>query len=160
MILCLVLYRHNLSQLIHPVKERCSIKDWKDVFAYLEISIDQPNSTKKYNRSKVRTILDDISEGYPSIKFYTFAIALTSILSIISSEFALRVSLSFNSHFTYLLFPLVQLVSSVPSIFAMQRFFGSFPTPPYKFHLKKNRTGSLLKYTPDLNRKDNNKFRS
>ena len=149
-VLCLVLYRHNLSQLLHPVKERCSIEDWKRVFQYLEIPFGEPSYLE--NEGKVRAVSNNISERYPNIKFYASVFVIIALASTISSAVILTGSLSFlNPRLSLLLSSGLQFVSAIPSAFAMQRYFGLFPSPPYKFHLKKNRMGSLIKYADPPN---------
>ena len=147
LILCLVLYRHNLSQLFHPVREMRSIRDWKQMFRYLEISIDGSSNSREFERSNIPSIWKDLSERYPNTKFYISVIASIAILSSASSAVILTGSLSFiDPRLTFLLAAGLQSASSLPSIFLMQRHFGSFPSPPFRFHLKKSRSGSLLKY--------------
>lgn len=147
-ILCLLLYRHNLSLLLHPSRERSSIRDWKQVFQYLEIPFEDSSASEESQRSKVLIILKSIHERYPNIKFYTFGLSSIAIFSIISSSAVILTGgPSFiNSHYTFLVAAGLQFLSALPSIFLMQRRFGTFPSPPYRFHLKKSRAGSLLKY--------------
>lgn len=136
-VLCIILYRHDLSQLAHPFKDRSSVKDWKSVLQDLGINFTA-----------------DISDRYPNARFYILIIALVAGSSLLSSAMILRILAGYasllNPRFTMMVSAGLQLVSTLPSVFAMQRYFGSFPAAPNKFHLKKRRLGSLLRYKETL----------
>ena len=159
-ILCIILYRHDLSQLVHPLKDRCSIRDWKSVFDDLEIAHKASSSSSKTEGNgtvgfSIERLLLDILERHPDMGFYASMLAIVTCVSLLSSLLAVPVLIGGDS-FTYSRFILIisaglQFVSAIPSTFTMQRYFGPFPSPPGKFHLKKRRPGSLLRYEKTLN---------
>lgn len=122
------------------------------MFQYLAIPLDEPsNSPKEDKRSKIYAISKEISERYPNIKSYTLVFAVISIASIFSSAFTMiGIHSIINSRLALLLSAGLQFVSALPSIYTMQLYLGSIPSPPYRFHLKKNRVGSLLGYLDSL----------
>lgn len=136
-ILCIIFYRRDLSQLVHPFKERCSIRDWKCVFQDLEIPVKLSSGI-------------GISERYPNIGFYALVVAIVAGSSLLSSLIVVPLLMEgapiLNSRFDEIVSAGLQFVSAFPSIFAMQRYFGPFPSAPNKFYLKKRRAGSLLRY--------------
>ena len=153
-ILCLVFYRHDLSQLAHPFKDQCSLRDWKFTFQDLGMSLRESptaiNSSKEAKRlSSIRVFLSEASEKYPNARFYLAVAAIIACSSVLSS---VVLGVFFDSRFSQLFSSVLQLCSSLPSIPAMQRCFGSFPSPHCKYHLKSRRTGSLLRYQELLGR--------
>jgi hypothetical protein len=158
-ILCIILYRHDLSQLVHPFKDRCSIRDWKSVFQDLDIPLEISSSSAKQSGIPRVVVLilhlqADISERYPNIGFYTLVLAIVAGSSLLSSLVVVHVLMEdasfLNSRFSEIISAGLQFVSAFPSIFAMQRYFGPLPSAPGKFHLKKRRPGSLLRYEETL----------
>lgn len=156
-VLCIILYRHDLSQLAHPFKDRSSVKDWKSVLQDLGINF-KPSSSSGKRTGRVVVLIHrlraDISDRYPNARFYILIIALVAGSSLLSSAMILRILAGYasllNPRFTMMVSAGLQLVSALPSVFAMQRYFGSFPAAPNKFHLKKRRLGSLLRYKETL----------
>ena len=157
-ILCIIQYRHDMSQLIHPLKDRCSLRDWKSVFDDIEIDHKASSSSTKtegivgFSIGRLRL---DILERHPDIGFYASVLAIVTIVSLLSSLIAVPVltggdSLPY-SRFILIISAGLQFLSAIPSTFAMQRYFGPFPSPPGKFHLKKRQPGSLLRYEKTLN---------
>jgi hypothetical protein len=154
-ILCIILYRHDLSRLFHPFKDRCSTRDIKLVFQKLELPFKVSSSSRRRiekNRAifwvaKLRT---NISERFPSTGLYAFVFVIlagSSLLSTLVVEPLLFGEASFlNPRFDGLVSSAFQIVSVLPSIFAMQRYFGPFPSAPKEYHLKKRRLGSLVRY--------------
>ena len=158
-ILCVILYRHDLSQLLHPFKDRSSIKDWKSVFCDLDIPLTvSSSSAKRSAKARVALLIHrlpaDFSERYPNIRFYTLVLAMVITSSLLSSLIVVPVLIGgpslLDSRFAAITSAGLQFVSAFPSIFAMQRHFGPFPSAPGKFHLKKRRLGSLLRYEETL----------
>ena len=157
-VLCIILYRHNLSQLAHPFKDRSSVKDWKAVLQDLGIHFTPSSSSSGKRTGRVVVLIHrlraDISDRYPNARFYILIIALVAGSSLLSSAMILRILAGYasllNPRFTMIVSAALQLVSALPSVFAMQRYFGSFPAAPNKFHLKKRRLGSLLRYKETL----------
>lgn len=161
-ILCIILYRHDLSQLVHPLKDRCSIRDWKSVFDDLEIAHKAfPSSSKTEGKNGPESFSIECLrlERHPDIGFYVSVFAIVTIISLLSSLIAVPVFLTGGSsslpysHFILIISAGLQFVAAIPSTFAMPRCFGPFPSPPGKFHLKKRRPGSLLRYEKTLNQK-------
>lgn len=155
-ILCIILYRHDLSQLVRPFKDRGSIKDWKSVFQDLNIPLKVSSSSGKPG-GKPRgffSIREDISKRYPNIRFYALVVANVTGSSLLSSLIVLPVLIEdaplISSRLSVIVSGGLQFASAFPSIFAMQRYFGPFPSAPNKFHLKKRRQGSLLRYEETL----------
>src|SRR5487761_660445 len=160
-ILCIIVYRHDLSQLVHPFKERCSIRDWKCVFQDLDIPLKVSSSSRKPS-GKPRVVVlihrlgTEISGRYPCIGFYASVLAVVAGSSLLSSLIVVPVLIGdaffLNSRFSEIISAGLQFVSAFPSIFAAQRYFGPLPSAPNKFHLKKRRPGSLLRYEETLAR--------
>lgn len=154
-ILCIILYRHDLSQLRHPVKERCSMSDWKSVFKELGIVVKQPANAEDSDRKRggimslIHRLSEDVGEKYPNAKFYCFITAIVACSSLIAS---LTLGVFLDSRFSTLILMGAQFCCALPLILAMQRYFGSFPSAPYKYHLKRDRSGSLLRYEEVLSR--------
>jgi hypothetical protein len=158
-ILCIILYRHDLLQLLHPFKERCSVRDWKSVLQNLEIPLKFSSSLGTPTEINgtvflVRRLRATFSERYPNIVFYALVIVIVAGSSLLSSLIVsplLFGGASFlNSRFSGLVSAGLQIVSAIPSIFAMQRYFGPLPSAPNKFHLRKRRLGSLVRYEQTL----------
>ena len=53
-ILCIMLYRYDLSQLRHPIKEKCSTSDWKSVFRDLGIVVKERANLSSSDRKTGR----------------------------------------------------------------------------------------------------------
>jgi hypothetical protein len=145
-ILCIMLYRYDLSQLRHPSKERCSTSDWQSVFRDLGIVVTVPgNANDSYGIvAPIHRLSEEVTERYPNTGFYCLTITVVACSSLIAS-------LAFDVIFPDLRFVLLMLVglqflSALPAIPALQRYFGPFPSPPFKYHLKRRRSGSLLRY--------------
>jgi hypothetical protein len=69
------------------------------------------------------------------------------VSSLIILPFLIEGSTSlFQPRFALLIEAGLQLISALPSVIAMQRYFGDFPPAPNKIQLRKHRLGSLLKY--------------
>jgi hypothetical protein len=159
-ILCIILYRHNLSQIVHPFKDRCSKRDWKSVFDDLDIPHKATSSNGKIDgKGRASFSIDDlrtaIFERHSDIGFYASLVAIVTGISLLTSLIVVPVLIMggplFYSRFSLITSAGLQFVSAIPSIFAIQRCFGPFPSPPSKFHLKKRRLGSLLRYEEILN---------
>jgi len=151
-ILCIILYRHDLSQLVHPLKDRCSVRDWKSLFDDLEIARKTSSSSSKKEGNGIRL---DFLERHPNIGFYLSVLAIVTSVSLLSSLVVVPVLLEGDSlpysRFILIISAGLQFVSATPSTLAMLQYFGPFPSPPGKFHLKKRRPGSLLRYEETLN---------
>jgi hypothetical protein len=150
-ILCIILYRHDLSQIMHPVKERNSMRDWILVFRDLGITAKQSSTNDDHSGRKrgrivslIRRFSEDVTERYPNTRFYCFIIAIVVCSSLIASLVFGWVFL--DSRFGALILAVAQFSCALPLVFAMQRYFGSSPSAPFKYHLKSRRTGSLLRY--------------
>lgn len=160
-VLCIILYRHDLSQLFHPFKDRCSVKDVKSVFQILQIPIKGSSTLGRVgerNRTVVcvKRLRTDILERFPNEGFYALVLATVACSSLLSTLIVVPALFGgasfFNSRFGGLVSAGFQIVSALPSIFAMQRHFGPFPSAPNKFHLRKRRLGSLVRYQETLKR--------
>jgi hypothetical protein len=160
-ILSLILYRHDLSQLVHPLKDRSSMRDWRSVLHDLDIS-DKTSSQSSDNRgkwrsssSKIECLQADILEEHRDIRYYTTTIIIVSFASLVSSfvlvPFLIEASSFLLTRFDLIISASLQLASAVPSVFAMELYFGPFPSPPNKYHLRKRRLGSLVRYDRTLN---------
>ena len=156
-ILCIVLYRHDLSQLVHPMKDRCSIRDWKSVLDDLDIppkkSSMPPNRGEKAARadfSIFERFRAGILEKHPDMGYYAMTLAIVSTVSLLSSFVIVPLLVGQSSilfsRFSLIFSAVFQFVSAIPSIFAMERCFGPFPSPSRKYHLQKRRQGSLVRY--------------
>jgi hypothetical protein len=159
-ILCIVLYRHDLSQLVHPFKDRCSIRDWKSVFDVLDISYKTSSTLGKTSGKgragfSIGRFQEGILEGHPETRIYASVIIAVTSFSLLSSLIFLPTLTGGEplhySRFSLLISTVLQFISALPSVFAMRLCFGPFPSPPSKFHLKKYRLGSLLRYEKTLN---------
>ena len=149
-ILCTMLYRYDLSQLRHPIKEKCSTSDWKSVFRDLGIVVKEranlSSSDRKTGRitSLIHRFSEEVTERYPNTGFYCLTITVVACSSLIAS---LAFDVIFpDSRFVLLMLVGLQFLSALPAIPALQRYFGPFPSPPFKYHLKRRRSGSLLRY--------------
>ena len=152
-ILLVFLYRHDLSQLFHPIKDRSSVKDWKSMLQYLDIDLETSSLGKprgKPGRVFLHKLRARISERYPNTRFYILVLAIVASSSLLSS--LIGAALFLNLRFAVLAQVGLQFVSSSPSIFAMKSYFGPFPSGPHKYYLKRKRLGSLLRYGETLDR--------
>ena len=156
-ILFVLLYRHDLSRLLHPLNDRCSLKDWEVVLSYLEIQRESERTDARQERSRTTSSKEtryNIWERYPNVRFYAFVLAVVTMQSLLSSLVAIPVlfgGASFlDSRFGAPVSMLFQLIAAVPSVFAMERYFGFFASAPHKFHLRRRRMGSLLRYSETL----------
>lgn len=151
-ILCIILYRHDLSQLKHPVKERNSTMVWESVFLDLGIPLGQPVKGDVKEKAGIGHLLhyfsEYIADRYPNAAFYGLITTIIFCSSIISS-FLLGPSF-LDSRFGLLMLVGLQFLSALPAILALQRYFGPFPSPPFRYHLKRRRVGSLLRYEDAL----------
>jgi hypothetical protein len=161
-ILCLVLYRYDLSRLFHPLKDRSSTKDWRRVLDDLGIARDGSLTYGKTDRKRrsyfsIQRFWSGIIERNPDVGFYLSVLVIVTSISLFSSLIIRPVLMGMDpllySRFGFMISTGFQFVSALPSVFLMQRFLGPFPSPPFRFHLKKNRLGSLLIYEADLNLK-------
>jgi hypothetical protein len=160
-ILCIILYRHDLSQLFHPFKDRCSIRDMKSVFQNLQIPINGSSTLGRRAGERNRTVLwvkrlrTSILERFPNGRFYAFVLATVAGSSLLSTFIVVHVlfggaSSFIDSRLGGLVSAGFQIFSALPTIFAMQRHFGPFPSAPNKFHLRRRRLGSLARYQETL----------
>jgi hypothetical protein len=154
-ILCLILYRHDLSQLAHPLKERCSMRDWRSVLVDLDISWKSLGKGGTGCPSKIERLQAAILEEHPDIRYYTTTTVIVSFASLVSSFILVPFVIGANpvllTRFGLIISASLQLASAVPSVFAMELYFGPFPSPPNKYHLRKRRLGSLVRYDRTLN---------
>lgn len=147
-ILCIILYRHDLAQLKHPVKERNSTREWKLVFLDLGIPSRQTTNVSIKGKSGMMHLIhcasEYIADRYPNTTFYGLVITIITCSSMISS---LLLAPSFiDSRVGLLMLIGLQFLSAIPLIPGLQRYFGPFPSPPFRYHLKRRRGGSLLRY--------------
>jgi hypothetical protein len=161
-ILCIILYRHDLSQLMHPVKERNSLRDWKSVFQDLGIAVKQSpaSDVNEYNRKKkgggtimslIRRTSEEITERYPNARLYSLITAVVAFSSLTSSLVFGETFLA-DLRFGAVILVAFQFCCALPLIAAMQRYFGPFPSAPHKYFMKQKRVGSLLRYDEVLSR--------
>jgi hypothetical protein len=156
--LCLSLYRHDLSQLIRPLKDGRSVVMWKKVFLELGIPLSIENSnqgkkTRPNTLARFNHLFSIASEKYPTLGFHLLVLSMVLGCSLISSFLVEPLFLpgDSNSNRGSFLIPCVlQLLSAIPSTLSMQRHFGPFPIGPYKVHLRKRRPGSLLRYSKSI----------
>ncbi len=123
------------------------------MFDDLEIAHKASSSSSKTEGNgtvgfSIERLLLDILEKHPDMGFYASALSIVTSVSLLSSLLAVPVLIGGDS-FPYARFILIisvglQFVSAIPSTFAMQRYFGPFPSPPGKFHLKKRRPGIAI----------------
>jgi hypothetical protein len=154
--LCIFLYRHDLSRLFHPFKDRCSIRDFKFVFQNLEIPFKESSSLVRVGGKSraavwVMHIRANISERFPSAELYALVLIVVAGSSLLSNLIIAPMlfggeSSFLNPKFDGLVSAGFQIVSALPTSFAMQRYFGPFPSAPNKYHLRKRRLGSLVRY--------------
>jgi hypothetical protein len=153
-ILLIFLYKNDLSQLLHPVKEKDSIHDWRSALRKLGLYFQ---ADRKLGNSKPRPapssrFIVHIRERYPNTMFYSLMGIVVTSSSLLSSLLLapMLVKISPGFRFEELLLVFLQLFSALPCVLVVRRFFGPFPGAPFKFHLKKLRRGSLLKYVSSL----------
>lgn len=162
-ILCIILYRHDLSQVFHPFKERCSIKDIKSVLQNLEIPLVNSSNfgslvVKRRAVFCVGRLRTNISERFPSTGLYAVVLVIVASSSLLSTFivepvlFGRTASFFLNSRFDGIVLVGFQIVSALPTTIAMQQYFGPFPSTPNKYHLRKRRLGSLVRYQENLSK--------
>jgi len=161
-ILCLLLYRHDLSRLLHPLKDRGSTKDWRRVLDDLGIPpegslIYRKTDIKCRSHFSIQRFWSGLIEVSPDAGLYLSVLVIVASISLFSSLIVRPVLMGMApllyARFSSTISVGFQFLSALPTVFLMQRFLGPFPSPPFKFHLKKNRLGSLLIYETALNLK-------
>jgi len=122
----LLLYRHDLSRLFHPVRDDDSLRNWWSVLSYLGVldaGVRRPGRAKEILR---------------------YAVYL-SISAGVSLSWALSI---FPQHWYFLI--VVQGTSGIILTAATMRYLGTPPRRPYADILRYPRLGSRVRHLPKV----------
>jgi len=165
-ILCIILYRYDLSRLFHPSKNGCSKRDWRSVLEDLHFShkrsaiLAEASGKRSMSFTSIGECLTEFLEGHEDLPCYITALGIASGASLLSSlvlgPCLAAASPRLVSHLGVVFSAAFQVLAAVPTVFAMERFFGPFPSPPNRYHLQKHRLGSLLRYERTLDQRGDN----
>jgi hypothetical protein len=120
----LLLYRHDLSRLFHPVKDDGSLRNWWSVLSHLGIlnsGVPRPGRTREILRTVV----------YPSL---AWGVSLSWTLGV------------FPQHWYFLI--VVQGTSGIILTSATMQYLGTPPRRPYTDVLRYPRLGSRIRHLP------------
>lgn len=140
-------YRHELSRLVHPVRERRGLRDWVAVLARLKLMDAAALAPAQRLKMELGLKAERRRAGR------TKALYLLSFLVLwLSAVLVSKLAIMPQPLAEAALPALLQLAPAVPLIVATYRRCGAFPFHPIRYHLPSGRKGSLLKYLGRLGR--------
>jgi hypothetical protein len=137
----IVMYRHELSRLFHPIYERRDDKDWRRVLSDLKLI---PKQEKKDKERTVTVVIP--------VKVISLVVAVlipTILVDVVITPVILASLPAFLNH-TFLPVLIQALLQFIPAFIAMiglaRLWLGPIPVPPHKYALPQKRPGSLLRH--------------
>jgi hypothetical protein len=122
----LLLYRHDLSRLFHPVRDDGSLRNWWSVLSHLDI-------------------LDAGMRGPGRTKEILPYVVYLSLSAAVSLSWTLGL---FPQHWYYLI--VVQGASGIIPTAATMQYLGTLPRRPYDDVLRYPRLGSRIRHLPKV----------
>jgi len=133
----IVMYRHDLSRLFHPIHERSSDRDWRRVLSSLGLIPKQEKKEK------------EIVISAKSMSLVVAVLISTVLVDVVVAPVILA---SFPASLMHTIFPALTqaLLQFIPAFIAMiglaNLWLGPVPVPPHRYTLPQKRPGSLLRH--------------
>ncbi|MDG7022973.1 MAG: hypothetical protein JRN45_00470 [Nitrososphaerota archaeon] len=140
------LFRHELSRLLHPIRERRGLKDWVAVLSDLRLidsaspALQEEGKEKWWRKSRTTHLL------LSSLVLWLSAVLVSNFVDISQTlpggfPYGLLKAL-LPSLFLFAL----QALPAIPLIILTYRYCGPRPVKKEEMQLSKNRKGSLIRY--------------
>jgi hypothetical protein len=140
----IVLYRYDLSRVLHPMYERRGDREWRRVLTGLGLIIqaDEKQEKRKEKEREVAVPVRAVSLGaVVLISTILIDAVITPVLSASLPVFSRIPILSVVTQ------ALLQFIPAFIALIGMARFWlGPIPVPPYKYALPGKRLGSLVRH--------------
>ena len=143
----IVLYRYDLSRVLHPMYERRGDREWRRVLTGLGLIIQADAKQEKKRKKERREVV--VAVPVRAVSLGAVVLISTILIDAVVTP-VLSASLPVFSRIPILSVVTQALLQFIPAFIAligMARFWlGPIPVPPYKYALPTKRLGSLVRH--------------